>query len=168
MTTYEKFCSLDIDGGLIALEKAGEDYADFFCYPADARAIGFEGCIMYCFLGGCDETVFACNPESCTDIYVYPVARSFDDFMRLILACGSANPVEQIVWMDRERFERHLREEQDLRTAEQKALLALLERELQITAMEDPYEYVKSVQADFDYGKIPFRDEYYSALGIER
>ena len=45
-------------------------------------------------------TVFACNPESCADINVYPLAKNFDDFIRVILACGSANPVEQIVWMN--------------------------------------------------------------------
>jgi len=81
MTAYEKFLSLDIDGSLISLEKTG--YTDCFCFPTNAKAIGFEGCIMYCFIDGYGETVFSCNPESCADTYVYPLARNFDDFISL-------------------------------------------------------------------------------------
>lgn len=47
------------------------------------------------------EMVFACNPESCVDQNVYPLAANFEDFIRLVLACGTANPLEQIVWMDK-------------------------------------------------------------------
>ncbi len=35
------------------------------------------------------------------DQNVYPLAANFEDFIRLILACGTANPVEQIVWIDK-------------------------------------------------------------------
>lgn len=114
MTMYEKFLSLNIDGGLISLERADSSFADYFCYPTNAKAIGFECCIMYCFIEGYGETVFACNPESCADIYVYPLARDFGDFMRLILACGSASHAEQIIWMSERQFEQHLREEKEL------------------------------------------------------
>ena len=168
MTTYKKFLSLNIDGSLISLEKAGEEYFNYFCYPTNAKAIGFEGCILYCFIDGYGETVFACNPESCAGIDVYPLSKDFDDFMRLILACGSANPVEQIVWMNRQQFEQHLQDERGIQTAEQKELLALLEKELHIAPMEDPFEYVKTLQADFDDSKIQFSDEYYDVLGLER
>ena len=166
MTTYMRFLSLNIDSRFISLEKTGE--ADYFCYPANAKAIGFEGCIMYCFIDGYEETVFACNPESFADIYVYPLAKNFDDFIRLILACGSANPVEQIVWMNKQQFEQHLRNEKEIQAPEQKELLCTLERELHMTAMEYPFEYVKALQSDFDYSKIKFNDEYYDVLGIER
>lgn len=72
-----------------------------FCYPVNAKPIGFEGCILYCFLPEYGEMVFACNPESCVDQNVYPLAANFEDFIRLVLACGTANPLEQIVWMDK-------------------------------------------------------------------
>lgn len=166
MTTYEKFLSLDIDCSLISLEKTG--YADYFCSPTNAKAIGFEGCIMYCFIDGYGEIVFSCNPESCADINVYPLARNFADFISLILACGSANPVEQIVWMNKQQFEKHLQEEKEIQTAEQKELLALLEKEFHIAAMDNPFKYVKELQSGFDYSKIQFSDEYYDVLGIER
>ena len=166
MTTYKQFLSLNIDSSLISLEKTEE--SGYFCYPANAKAIGFEGCIMYCFIDGYEETVFACNPESCADIYVYPLARNFTDFIGLILACGSANPVEQIVWMNKQQFEQHLQEEKEIQTTEQKELLSILEKELHVAAMEYPFEYVKELQSDFDYSKVQFSDEYYDVLGIER
>ena len=34
--------------------------------------------------------------------------------------------------------------------------------------MKSPFDYVKSLQSEFDYGKIEFGDEYYDALGIEK
>ena len=166
MTAYEKFLSLDMDSSLISLEKT--EGVDCFCYPTNTKAIGFEGSIMYCFIDGYGETVFACNPESCADIYVYPLAKNFNDFIRLILACGSANPIEQIVWMNKQQFEQHLQDEKEIQTAEQKEVLSILEKELHIIAMEYPFEYVKELQSDFDYSKIQFSDEYYDVLGLER
>ena len=88
--------------------------------------------------------------------------------MRLIIACGSANPVEQIVWMKKAQFEQHLHDEKEVQTAEQKEILSLLEHELNLTPMAEPFEYVKVLQADFDDSKIQYSDEYYDVLGIER
>ena len=108
-TIYEKYMALPIDKGLLCLEYG--DIADpYFCYPVNANPIGFEGCILYCFLPEYGEMVFACNPESCVDQNVYPLAANFEDFIRLILACGTANPLEQIVWMDN-KFEEHMANE---------------------------------------------------------
>ncbi len=164
---YEKYRKLNIAGALIALERRG-DVAPYFCYPQNARAIGYEGCILYCFIEGFGDMVFAANPESCADRNVYPLAASFADFMRLVLACGSANPVEQIVWMDQKQFERHLREEEKARTDEQRELLAYLKRELDLTPMQDPFTYVKKLQAGFDGSAIQYDEEYYDVLGLER
>ena len=70
-TIYEKYMALPIDKGLLCLEYG--DIADpYFCYPVNAKPIGFEGCILYCFLPQYGEMVFACNPESCVDQNVYP------------------------------------------------------------------------------------------------
>ena len=74
--------------------------------------------------------------------------------MRLILACGSANPVEQIVWMDKRQFERHLQDEEERQTIKQKELLSFLEQELGLAPMANPFEYVKALQAGFDDSKI--------------
>ena len=97
-TAYEKFMALPIDKGLLCLEP-GDITQPYYCYPVNAEPVGFEGCILYCFLPEYGEMVFACNPERCADQNVYPLAANFEDFIRLILACGTVNPVEQIVWM---------------------------------------------------------------------
>lgn len=102
-TIYEKYMASPIDKELLCLEH-GEITEPYFCYPVNAEPIGFEGCILYCFLPEYGEMVFACDPESCADRNVYPLAKNFEDFLRLILACGTADPVEQIVWMDKLEF----------------------------------------------------------------
>ncbi len=167
MNLFQKYKSLGIDGGLISLAHAAVLHS-YFCYPEGAEPIGLEGPILYCFLPGYGDMVFAANPESCASKNVYPLASSFEDFMRLILACGSANPVEQIVWMDKRQFERHLQDEKERQTIKQKELLSLLGKELNLTPMANPFEYVKALQAGFDDSKIPYSDEYYDVLGIER
>ncbi len=165
-TAYEKYMALSIDKELLCL-KHGDITTPYFCYPVNAEPIGFEGCILYCFLPEYGEMVFACNPESCADQNVYPLAANFEDFIRLILACGTANPVEQIVWMDKRGFEKHMADEEKILTHEQKAAVQLLQRELGLLPMENPFEYVKAIQKDFDDSKIQYSDEYYEVTGIE-
>lgn len=165
-TVYEKYLALPVDKGLFSLARG--DMADpWFCYPVNAEPIGFEGNILYCFLPEYGETVFACNPESAADGNVYPIADNFEDLLRLILACGTVNPAEQVVWMSREQFDEHLSAEKAILTHAQKAALAALQSELGITPMDDPYGYVRSVQQNFDAGRIQFSDEYYDVTGIE-
>lgn len=166
--TFEIFKSLPIDKGLLSLQDVDHIDNPYFCYPVNATPIGYEGSILYCFLPEYGEMVFAANPESCADKYVYPLAENFSDFMRLVLACGTANPVEQIVWMNKDNFQQHLQEELVLITQEQKAVLSVLTEKLGITPMENPFDYVKAVQGSFDDSKIRFGDEYYDVLGIER
>ena len=84
-TLFDQYKELNINGSLICLEQV-EDIYSYFCYPTNAKAIGFEGSIMYCFIEPYGEMVFACNPDTCADVFVYPLARTFEDFMRLILA----------------------------------------------------------------------------------
>ena len=164
---FLQFQQLPIDKSLISLEPGSIEFP-YFCYPVNAVPIGFEGGILYCFLPEYGGMVFAANPESCADRCVYPLAQTFSDFLRLILACGSANPVEQIAWMSRERFENHLRAERATQTEEQKAALSLIQRTFGLTAMEDPFAYVKALQAGFDGSKIQYSDAYYEVTGLER
>lgn len=169
-TLFERYRELDIATERIHLEKRTDD-PDYYCYPVNAKAIGFEGCIMYCFIDGYDEMVFASNPENYGDDgQVYPLARNFEDFLRLVVACGSANPVEQIIHMTREGFENHLHTEwkYDFDIKEREAVLDTIRKELGITPMEDPYTYVKEVQKDFDDSKIIYSDAYYESQGLNR
>ena len=45
-TIYEKYMALPIDKGLLCLEY-GDIAEPYFCYPVNAKPIGFEGCILY-------------------------------------------------------------------------------------------------------------------------
>lgn len=164
---FQKFKSLCIDRSLISLED-GDLSASYFCYPVNAKVIGFEGCILYCTIDEYGEMVFASNPESCADKNVYPLAKNFLDFIRLILACGSANPIEQIVWMDKKQYEHHIQEELAMQTEAQKSVLLTLRKALKLSPMENPFAYVKAIQRDFDDSSIKFSDEYYDVLGIEK
>ena len=164
-TIYEKYMALPIDKGLLCLEY-GDIAEPYFCYPVNANPIGIEGCILYCFLTEYGEMVFACNPESCVDQNVYPLAANFEDFIRLILACGTANPLEQIVWMDKNKFEEHMANEEKILTDEQRTAAQQLQRALSLLPIENPFEYVKSIQKDFDGSKIQYSDEYYEVTGI--
>ena len=166
-TLFERYKKLNINGSLICLEQV-EDIYSYFCYPTNAKAIGFEGSIMYCFIEPYGDMVFACNPDTCADVFVYPLAKTFEDFMGLILACGSTNPIEQIVWMNKEQFAKHLQGEEAVRTEEQRAVLNHLEKKLGISPLDNPYDYVKELQSHFDNSGIEYSDEYYDALGTER
>lgn len=163
---YEKYMASSIDKGLLGLEHR-EVTTPYFCYPVNAEPIGFEGCILYCFLPEYGDMVFACNPESCAEQNVYPLAANFENFIRLVLACGTANPVEQIVWMDKNKFEEHMENEEKVLTDEQKAAVQQLQKELGLLPMETPFEYVKAIQKDFDGSKIQYSDEYFEVTGIE-
>lgn len=70
--------------------------------------------------------------------------------------------------MDQAQFDQHLQAEQAQQTPQQKEALALLQQTFGLTPMEDPYHYVKTLQADFDTSLIPYSNDYYDTLGLER
>lgn len=167
MTLYKRYLTLPIEPRWLGLERGGD--TTYFCTPVGASIIGWENSIHYCFLPGFGETVFAVNPESCVDQYVYPLARDFRDFLRLILACGSTTAVEQIIGWSRTEFEDFLHSADNAVLPEQQRALDVLASELALSPMEDPYACVRSVQAEFgDLSGIRYSDEYYDMLGLER
>lgn len=167
MTMYEKYCQLDINGRWIGLEKS-DMCVEYFCTPIDATVIGWENSIHYCFIKGYRDMVFAVNPETCVDKYVYPLAANFKEFLRLILACGSTTAVEQIIGWSKEQFEDFLHSDDNKVFPEQAEVLKIVAEELKLQPMEEPYEYVKAVQEVFGDGKIKYSNEYYDVLGLER
>lgn len=167
MKMYEKFCQLNIDGRLIGLEKRNM-CEEYFCTPKNATIIGWENSIHYCFIRGYRDMVFAVNPETCVDQYVYPLAMNFKDFLCLILACGSTTAFEQIIGWSKEQFEAFLVSDDNAVLPEQKNVLDRIKAELKLTPMENPYGYVKAVQEQYDDSKIKFTNGYYDTLGLER
>lgn len=167
MDLFQKYKNMKIDGELINLKYA-EITVAYYCYPKDAKVIGFEGCILYCFLPQYGDIVFAADPENYSDRKVFPLARTFKEFLRLIITCGSVNPVEQIINLPQGQFDQCLQEIKANQTDAQAELITRLCDEFLLTPINNPYQYVKDLQTDFDYGNIQFSDEYYDTLGIEQ
>ena len=166
MTLYEKYKKLNIDTTLIGLEK-GSTTGDYFCTPKGVTVIGWENSIHYCFIKDYGEMVFTVNPETCVDKYVYPIAENFEEFLRLILACGSTTAVEQIIGWTKEQFIEFVNGSDNAFVPNQAEVLQKLKEELKIEPRENVYEYVKKLQDNFDDSKIEYTDEYYDTLGLE-
>ncbi len=166
MTLYEKFKKLDINFSQISLEQ-GDTHSDYFCTPQGAEVIGWAGVdgIHCCFVEGFGEMVFTVSPMNTRGNYVKPVANTFEDFLRLLLACGGVDAVEQAWMWNRGEFDAFL--ETYPPDDEQKAVLDALRDKLLLTPMDDPYGYIKGVQSAFDYNKIPYTKEYYELLPDE-
>ena len=166
---YEKYKNLKIDGSWIGLEAGAQ--TPYFCTPIGAEIIGWDNGIHYCFIKGFGDMVFCVNPETCCDYNVYPIARNFCDFLGLILATGNTNILQQIIWWDKKRFEDFVNspEEQEYRVRpEVQGVLSTIRKGIGIAPIDTPFEYIKDLQSNFPYEQIPFTNEYYDTLGIER
>ena len=53
-------------------------------------------------------------------------------------------------------------------TPDAQAVLERIASAFRLTPMEDPFSYIKGVQASFDGGKLHYTDEYYDTLGLAR
>ena len=159
-TSYSQFQKKHIDLTPVGLEKSN-DPGTYFCTPKGASIIGFAGVdgIHYCFVRGFGEMVFAVSPMNTAPDYVHPLAKDFTDFLRLLLACGDAAALEQAWMWDKAQFESFLKE--NPATEDQKETLAEIAEKMKLTAMEQPWEYIKSLQSSFDYSKIKYTEEYY-------
>ena len=166
---YEKYKNLKIDGSWIGLEAGAQ--TPYFCTPIGAEIIGWDNGIHYCFIKGFGDMVFCVNPETCCDYNVYPIARNFRDFLGLILATGNTNTLQQIIWWDKKGFEDFVNspEEQEYRVRpEVQGVLSTIRKGIDIAPIDTLFEYIKDLQSNFPYEQIPFTNEYYDTLGIER
>lgn len=163
MTLYEKFKKLDIDFSQLSLEQS-DIRSDYFCTPNGAEVIGWTGVdgIHCCFVKGFGEMVFTVSPMNTQGNYVKPVAHTFEDFLRLLLACGGVAAVEQAWMWNRGEFDAFL--ETYPPDAEQRTVLNALMDKLSLTPMDNPYGYIKEVQSSFDYGRLSFSEEYYELV----
>ncbi len=169
---YEQYRELMLDGSWIGLEAPNpNDAGPYFCTPVGAQIIGWDNGIHYCFLDGFGQMVFCVNPEPCGEQYVYPLARDFRDFLRLILAVGNTNPLQQMIGWDKAQYLDFLRSEQALGEDGSKQVSTVLDAisdKLGLTPMKHPFEYVKKIQQEFPYQSIVYSNEYYDTLGLER
>ena len=95
MTLYQRYTRLPIRFSELGLER-GSQKSSYFCTPKSARVIGWAGVdgIHFCFVPKYGDMVFAVNPMAAGE-HVQAVSRSFEDFLRLVLACGGSAAIEQ-------------------------------------------------------------------------
>ena len=163
MTVYQKFKELNIDHSAIGLD-LNISNMEYFCTPKGAKVIaeaGVDG-IHYCFIEGFDFMVFAISPSALPGENVHPIANNFEDLLKLLLSCGSMDAIEQTYMWDEELFNEYVMDNQPLE--KQRSILDLLEQELLISPMEQPFAYLKELQKSFDYSKLEFSEEYYQLL----
>lgn len=163
MMYYERYKELKLDASLLGFEDSGQQ-SNYFCTPKSAQIIGRTGAdgIHFCFVCGFGEMVFAVSPMSTPGNYVHPVAGNFMDFLRLMLACNDTAALEQIYCWEQEQFDAFLQDNPP--TDAQKAVLNTIREALELTPMEQPFSYVKGLQAEFDYSRIEYTEEYYEQI----
>ena len=138
MTGYEAFLQAGISLAPLGLE-AGDRHSGYFCTPLGAEVIGWEGVdgIHCCFVEGFGEMVFAVNPMGLPGEWVHPIARDFEELLRLLLSCGHLAALEQAHGWDREQFDQFLKD--DPPGLEQTAVLERLKKAFSLSPVEDPY-----------------------------
>lgn len=157
---YKRFLEYNIDLAPVGVEHV-EDAPLYFCTPKGSRVIGWAGVdgIHYCFIRGFSDMVFAVSPMNEPGKYVHPVARSFTDFLQLLLTCGGAAALEQAWAWEESQFDAFLAK--SLPDDEQNNILNILREKLGITPMERPFSYLKVLHEAFDYNRIPYTKDYY-------
>ena len=158
--TYWDFTKKSIDLAPLGFEKGAGDET-YFCTPKGARIIGWAGVdgIHYCLIRGFGKMVFAVSPMNSAPDYVHPLARTFSDFLRLLLACGSCDALEQAWQWDEAQFQGFLAENPP--TQEQTAVLEQLAQQTGLAPMERPWQYLHELQSGFAYDKIKYTEDYY-------
>ena len=160
MTLYQKFKKLNINHAAIGLGLTGTE-VKYFCTPKGARIIGSAGVdgIHYCFIRGHGEMVFAVSPMNIPGKNVFPIARTFEDLLSLLIACGSMDAIEQAHQWDEEQFVEYVAENQP--TDEAQVIFDVIEEKLGITPMDGPFTYLRQLQDSFYGGELTFTREYY-------
>ena len=148
MNLYREFEKLNIDHAAIGLKVYGTE-EPCFCTPKGARIIGSAGLdgIHYCFVRGQGETVFAVNPSNTPGGNVFPIAESFGDLLRLLVACGSMAALEQAHQWDEEQFAEFVADNPPTQT--QREIFAVLREKLGIEPWRSPLPMSASCRTPF-------------------
>lgn len=152
--TFQKFLRAGVDLSPLGFELRA-DAAPYFCTPKGARILGWAGVdgIHYCTVRGSGSRIFAVSPMNAAPECMHPIAESFEDFLRLLLACGDAAVLEQSWQWDEAQFSAFLNENPP--TDEQKAALSELSRRMRLTPMPEPWRYLRALQASFSPAEKP-------------
>ena len=159
MNMYQKFKKLPINHSAIGLEQR-DTQVTYYCTPKEAEIIGRAGVdgIHYCTIPEFGNMIFAVSPMNFGDC-VHPIARDFEDLLRMLLFCADMAALEQCYAWDEEQFKAFLID--CPMTDKQKAVLDVIREEFGLEPMADAFAYVKQLQREFDLSKIPYTEEYY-------
>lgn len=105
---------------------------------------GMDG-IHFCFVRGFGGVVFSVTPMNLVPNLVHPLANNFEDFLRLLLACGDSAALEQAWMWDKSQFEAFLQNNPP--TQDQQGTLSELAEKTKLTSMKQPWAYIKELQA---------------------
>ena len=163
MNYLNSYLRSKLDLSHIGLQR-GEKKSYYFCTPVLSKVIGWAGVdgIHFCVSKNFGEIVFAVSPMNTPGNFVHPVARNFEDFLRLILACHDTSAIEQCWFMDREVFDSFL--EANPPTDEAQKCLNEIQKKYKLMPMEDPFQYMHKLQEEFDYDSIVYPPEYYELV----
>lgn len=156
MTLYERYKKDQLDLTPFGLERR-DSRSDYFCTPIGARAFAWSGVdgIHYCFIRGFGEMIFVVSPMGLPGHYVHPVAKSFEDFLRLLMACGGEAAIEQAALWSGPQFSAYL--ETYPPAEEQRAAVKLLREKYGLAPMEDPFGYLRELREGFDHSALRFK-----------
>ena len=159
MITYSEFLKKNIDLAPLGFCQDTNN-VPYYCTPKDANILASAGVdgIHYCTIPGFDELIFAISPMNLGDC-VHPIARTFEDLLRLLLSCVDMAALEQCYAWDEEQYKAFLID--CPATKEQQEVLDVVRNELGLTPFADAFSYVKELQAEFDYSEIPYTEDYY-------
>lgn len=162
--TYQQFLKREIDLVPLGFERRQVNCA-YFCTPKGARILGASGVdgVHFCFVRGFGETVFAVSPMNVPGEYVHPVAKTFRDFLRLLLACHDAAAIEQAWQWNAAQLEDF--EQKHPSDEAQRAALHQIRTAFHLRPMAEPWKYIHTVQTGFAYEKLRFCEAYYDLVG---
>lgn len=155
----KSFIKTKIDLSLLGFDMNG-DFELYYCTPKKAQIIASSGVdgIHYCTIPQFGEIIFAVSPMNFGDC-VHPIARSFEDLLRLLLHCGDIAALEQCYAWDEEQYKAFLIDNPI--TEKQQAVLDEIKNKYGFEPIYDSFSYVKELQTEFDLSQIPYTEDYY-------
>lgn len=164
MTLYQQFICSSLDTAGIGLDTgAGSDA--LICTPLHATIIGWaaDQGLHFCFTDRFGETVFAVDPNASDEFRIQPIAQDFRAFLGLILACRGTARLTETGINSKSGFAQAIKN--TTLSNRQQSILRAIENGYQPTKIEDPWQYIQNLQADFDYAAIPLHPDYDAHYG---
>ena len=118
--------------------------------PAGAKLFGYTDSLYLCFVAGYQETVFAVHDMPEHEWRAWPVAYDFQEFLRLIFACGSANLAAISGIITEDEYGREF----ELEAQKSHAGLNKLSELLSLMPIQNPYTYTHTIGQVLDCSRI--------------